>query len=77
MIALMAATTGDRAMTTACRLDHGDSRGVFFVGGIVVGFRSVKATSLNNIRVWSRKVECPSDNVKVPDGGELFKRVSR
>lgn len=41
------------------------------------GFRSVKVTSPNNIQVWSRKVECLSDNVEVPDGDELFKRVSR
>jgi hypothetical protein len=37
MIAVMAATTSGRAMATACRVDHGDSRWVFIVGGGAVG----------------------------------------
>jgi hypothetical protein len=37
VIAVMAATTSGRAMATACRVDHGDSRWVFIVGGGVVG----------------------------------------
>jgi hypothetical protein len=37
VIAVIAATTSGRAMATACRVDHGDSRWVFIFGGIVVG----------------------------------------
>jgi len=37
MIAVMVATTSGRAMATARRVDHGDSRRVFIVGGFVVG----------------------------------------
>jgi hypothetical protein len=36
MITVIAATSG-RAMATACRVDHGDSRWIFIVGGLVVG----------------------------------------
>jgi hypothetical protein len=37
MIAVMVATTSGRAMATARRVDHGDSRRVFIFGGFVVG----------------------------------------
>jgi hypothetical protein len=37
MVAVIAVTASGRAMATACRVDHGDSRWVFIVGGIVVG----------------------------------------
>jgi hypothetical protein len=37
MIAVIAVTTSVRAMATACRVDHGDSRWIFIVGGFVEG----------------------------------------
>jgi hypothetical protein len=37
MVAVIAGTTSGRAMATTGRVDHGDSRWVFIVGGVVVG----------------------------------------